>query len=112
LPNIGGFKALGQLSQGILALPEIATHPQMWPQLVGGIVSGLAGVASTITAPIGVPGWTVGETLIDANVRANVEAGWANITPYDKQDREVMHEGSATIDAALTWLKKHLKVAT
>ena len=32
----------------------------------------------------------VGETVADAHVRANVEAGWAHIAPYDKQDREVI----------------------
>lgn len=32
----------------------------------------------------------VGETVVDANVRTNVEAGWQHVTPFDKQDREVM----------------------
>ena len=32
----------------------------------------------------------VGETVADAQTRANVEAGWAHVTPHDKQEREVV----------------------
>src|SRR6266571_2613671 len=77
MPNLGGFKALGQLASGFLALPEIAYSAlqggpkSMLPQVGQGVISGLAGVASTVAAPIGIPGvWNVGENLIEPAANA------------------------------------------
>lgn len=52
MPNLGGFKALGQLTQGILSIPEIAMHPDEWGKAAGGIVSGVVGAG---LSAVGVP---------------------------------------------------------
>jgi hypothetical protein len=77
MPNLGGFKALGQLAQGIIALPEIAYSAlpggpkSQLPQVGKGLVAGLGGVASTLASPIGIPGkWNLGENVIEPGVEA------------------------------------------